>query len=269
MKEMTLEDFKRVSTDILKDVDTFCREKEIHYSVGYGTMIGIIRHNGFIPWDDDIDIVMPRPDYDRFVTEFNGWSNHLSVISPELDWEYYAPYANVYDTRTVLVEPRNRHKTEMGVKIDVFPMDGVPADYEVYVKQCRKIDLYKRILAAKRRPIKFCIQDRLPNVMKVLSAKILFSPFSYKMIQKKIHAIAVSSDYNHSIYVDNVVYSPYFAKRHLKSSYESYEEKPFEQYSFKVASGYHEILTAIYGDYMKLPPEERRITHHNFIAYWK
>jgi len=266
---MSLDDFQQVCVDILKDVDTFCNEKGINYSVAYGTLIGIIRHKGFIPWDDDIDIVMPRPDYNRFVKEFNGWAGHLRVASPELDWNYYAPYANIYDIRTLLIEPRNRHNTEMGVKIDLFPIDGVPSNLNEYVEQCNRINRYKRVLAAKRRPLKYCLQDSLLNAIKVIGAKIIFSPFSYKMIQKRIHDIAISCNYEESEFVDNVVYSPYFAKRHLRSNYDIFEYKPFDNTKFMVASGYHEILSTIYGDYMKLPPENQRVTHHNFKAYWK
>lgn len=269
MKEMSLEDFQQVSINILRDVDIFCKEKGLNYSVGYGTLIGIIRHKGFIPWDDDIDIVMPRPDYEKFVRMFNGWSDHLCVAAPELDWDYYAPFANVYNTRTLLKEPRNIHKTEMGVKIDIFPLDGVPTDMEKYIVQCKKINRYKQVLAAKRRPLKYCLHDKFVKVVKVLGAKILFAFISYRSIQKRIHNIAISNNYEQAEYVDNVVYSPYFAKRHLRSCYSNYERRPFEQTTFMVASGYDEILKTVYGDYMKLPPKEQRITHHDFNAYWK
>ena len=117
---MNLGDIQRVSIEILQEIDNFCQKNSIRYSLGYGGLIGAIRHKGCIPWDDDIDIIMPRPDYRRLLNEFNGYFPELEVYAPELDWNYYAPYANVCDTRTILKEGRNGHrKTELGIKIDI------------------------------------------------------------------------------------------------------------------------------------------------------
>lgn len=269
MKEMTLDDFQRVSTDILKAVDAFCCENQINYSVGYGTLIGTIRHQGFIPWDDDIDLVMPRPDYEKFVSTFNEYSDIFKVAAPELDQSYYAPYANVYDTRTLLIEPRNRHGFEMGVKIDIFPIDGVTNEIDAYKRQCKQLNFINRIMAAKRRPLKQCIGESWKKGMVIMVVKIIFAMLSYRTIQKYIHKIALRYKFEESEYVDNVVYSPYFAKRHSQNCYHKFVRMPFEKEQVSVAFGYDEILSTIYGDYMKLPPENQRVTHHNFKAYWK
>ena len=269
MKEMTLEDFQQVSIDILKVVDAYCCANSINYSVGYGTLIGTIRHQGFIPWDDDIDLVMPRPDYEKFVRSFNNYSDNFKVAAPELDYNYYAPYANVYDTRTLLIEPRNRHGFEMGVKIVIFPLDGVMNETDDYKRQCNRLKFFNRVMAAKRRPLKQCLEGSWKKGVEIISVKILFALVPYKSIQKYIHKIALQNKFEESDYVDNVVYSQYFAKRHSKQCYDAFVRKSFENEEVSVASGYDEILRAIYGDYMKLPPEEKRITHHNFKAYWK
>ena len=268
-KEISCEEMKSISMNILKEVHEFCLANKIRYSLAYGTLIGAIRHKGFIPWDDDIDIVMPRADYDKFISTFNGSSEYMKVVAPEIDWNYYAPYANVYDTRTVLVEPRNNNRGfGIGVKIDVFPLDGTPKDEQAYIRQCKCVNFYKRILAAKRRPLKYCMGD-YKMLMQVLVAKIFFSPFSYSQIQKKIHDIALRYEFEASEYVDNVVYSANFAKRHRRICYDHYVCKLFEDGEYMVASGYDEILRAIFGDYMQLPPEDQRVTHHDFEAYWK
>ena len=99
-----------MQVDILAAVDKFCEQNNIRYSLSSGTLIGAIRHNGYIPWDDDIDLMMPRADYDRFISTFNGVVEHLSVMAPELNANYYAPYANVYDNRTHLNEGCNGHR---------------------------------------------------------------------------------------------------------------------------------------------------------------
>lgn len=270
MKEIELKDFQKISLEMLKSIHTYCVENNINYSLGYGTLIGAIRHNGFIPWDDDIDIVMPRPDYERFIRNFNGSYEYFRVLAPELDWNYYALHANVYDNRTLLVEPRSSHRGfEIGVKIDIFPLDGTPNDNNKYLSMCRKFYFYNRVLLAKRRPLAYSIKESFCKTAEVCVVKLLSSLFSYSYLQKKIHEIATTHNYDNSELVDNLVYSAYFGKRHPKVCYDNYITVPFENYKFMVASGYDLILRTIYGDYMKLPPEQQRVTHHTFKAYWR
>ena len=129
MKQLTIKELLQVQLDILRDVDAFCRQNQIDYFLVGGTGIGAVRHGGYIPWDDDIDIGMTRPNYDRFLSSFNGNYSNLELYAPEIDLNYYAPYANVCDNRTLLFEGANGHrKDKIGVKIDIFPFDGVPGD---------------------------------------------------------------------------------------------------------------------------------------------
>ena len=141
MKKIETEELKRIQVDILKDIHEFCSINNIHYSLAYGTLLGAIRHQGYIPWDDDIDIMMLRSDYEKFIHTFPGSFKHLSICAPELDLNYYAPYANVWDNRTILDEGINnadhRGKT-IGIKIDVFPIDKTSSS--------RLFEFYSRIL---------------------------------------------------------------------------------------------------------------------------
>ncbi len=140
MKEIEIEELKRLQVDMLKCIDDFCVSNGIKYSLSSGTLIGAVRHQGYIPWDDDIDIMMLRDDYDRFVQMFNGSYSHLSLLAPELDWGYYAPYANVFDNRTLLQEGNNGHRgMQLGVKIDIFPIDFVAVDEFTYKKDLQKV----------------------------------------------------------------------------------------------------------------------------------
>ena len=112
MKQLTIKEILQVQLDILRDVDAFCRQNKIDYFLVGGTGIGAVRHGGYIPWDDDIDIGMTRPNYDRFLSSFNGNYGNLELYAPEIDLNYYAPYANVCDNRTLLFEGANGHRKD-------------------------------------------------------------------------------------------------------------------------------------------------------------
>lgn len=267
MKKIEKLEFQKISLEILKGIHNFCIKNDIKYSLGYGTMLGAIRHKGFIPWDDDIDIVMPRPDYNRFVETFVA--ENLSIISPENNPAFYAPFANVYDVRTILFEKNKKMKgVDIGVKIDIFPLDATPDSEDDYNKLIKKMSFWNRVLAAKTNKLTMYF-NQPTKLIKVSLIRLLFIRTSIKTIQKKIKEIATKADFNNTIYLDNIVFNTYIGKRHRKACYNSYVKKEFEDFDFLVAEGYDEILSTIYGDYMTPPPIEKRCSNHNFIAYWK
>ena len=104
MKRMTIEEIKATMLPILKCVHEFCETNNIRYSMSGGSLIGTVRHKGYIPWDDDIDIMLPRPDYDRLVKSFNSSQTRYRLISCETDKDYFQPYAKIVDTKTKLIE---------------------------------------------------------------------------------------------------------------------------------------------------------------------
>ena len=190
MREMTLKDIQNVSLDIMKDVHNFCVKKGIKYTLQGGTLIGAIRHQGFIPWDDDLDIAMPRPDYDRFIREYSSSKGYV-VLSRELpeSEDVLIAFCRVCDTQNSIVNDSYAPwcKRTTGVWIDVFPLDSVDDDYQI----CKKrIDMMKIIwhkstllrrknlpLKRTKNPIDFC---------KWIGKKII-SPFlSYKSLDKLI-----------------------------------------------------------------------------------
>ena len=267
MKELSIDEIKKIQLDILCSVDLFCNERGLRYSLAYGTLIGAVRHNGYIPWDDDIDIMMPRNDYDVFVSSFNGVIDNLCVMAPELNWDYYAPYANVYDKRTLLIEKNNSHRGfEIGVKIDIFPMDDVIEEYQEYVKCYNKSKLYNRQLFAKRINLKKIIKIDFKQGIIMLIEKVVSCVLSYHKLQKKIKALTNKSE--ESKYVDNIVFPVYKLTRIRKEILTNYIKLMFENHEFMAIEKYDIYLKTIYGDYMALPPEEKRVPHHHFKAYW-
>ncbi len=274
MKEIGLEELKELQLDILQKVHQFCCANNIRYSLAAGTLLGAIRHKGYIPWDDDIDILMPRPDYEKFLGIFNGSYPELEVLAPELDWNYYAPYANICNKRTILKEGALNHRNkELGVKIDVFPIDGVPDDPEDYKLYDSKMKRSLQKISYKKwtiRDFKKAWRDNKKGFLILILNYSLICFTKFAKLQKKHHDLAVRYPFEHSKYADNTVFNTsQNLKRVERSYFENYITVPFENYTFFVLKEYDSYLRVIYGDYMQMPPEDQRIPHHDFYACWK
>lgn len=266
MKEIGIDELKKLQLDILLSVHDFCIKNQIEYSLAAGTLIGAIRHKGYIPWDDDIDICMTRPNYDRFINSFNGTYKNLHVLAPELNWNYYAPYANVCDIRTILNERANGHRgIEVGVKIDVFPIDGTSNSLQGYRFLCNKIYDYNYIMSYKRYILS---KGKFPYNIKVLFKKLQHCFTSYAYLQKKIHRLSLSNDFDKAEFVSLMVFDP-IAFRAPQKIFEEYVDVEFEGYKLRSVKYFDLFLSLRYGDYMKLPPIEQQVPHHGFTAYWK
>ena len=119
---MTLDEVKQVELEILEYVDKICKENNIQYSLAYGTMLGAVRHKGFIPWDDDIDILLKREEYEKLLRILYSKTDEKYQVFSLKDEGYWYSYAKVTDTRTIIVEKNDRNMKEC-VYIDIFPID--------------------------------------------------------------------------------------------------------------------------------------------------
>lgn len=262
MKEIFLNELKTIQLDVLDVVASFCEKENISYFLAYGTLIGAIRHNGYIPWDDDIDIIMPRPDYEKFLNSFNGFHPHIRSIDIRSNTNYCLPFAKAYDIRTIVDESMYKEKDIFGVFIDIFPLDGFGN-----MSQVKKIRFYNRLLNTK--------SAVLNNQRKILKnilmgmGKIVLLPFTKYSIIKRMQETAQICSYDESEFVDSM-FSPYSLKEIChKSVFSVFIYKEFEGKQYRIPQEYDSYLKLIYGDYMKLPPIEKRISHHSSRAWWK
>ena len=251
MKRLTLEECKKISLDILIDIADFCEKNNITYFLAVGTLLGAIRHKGFIPWDDDIDIMMPRPDYKRLLNEYDG---KYKLLKPEAGLLYYA---KAYDPSTVKYEADTDYKKNkpIGVDIDIFPLDGIVNDPEVIDRIYKKECFLEMLLRLSNQPI-FLRKNPLKCVNRIIP-RIIGSKNIVRMIEKN----AQTYDYDSSDHVIRMRWSPNGFTGALPKSVFEKDYGEFEGHLFCIPKGYDEFLTAFFGDYMKIPPEEKRVTH--------
>ena len=262
MRLADLAELRVIQTEILDVVDRFCEENHIRYWLDGGTLIGAIRHKGYIPWDDDIDIGMLRTDFDRFIREFNTYDERYEVNCFEIDPLFAYAYAKVMDKKTILYEPDENGK-KLHINIDVFAYDNAPDDSKLEEKMFRRRDFFRD--AHIQRTASYKPTGSLPKRALIRFARVLSRPFPRDFFVKKLIENAKTYSDVETTRFGNFVGVTKFAcsKRVLNSLVDA----EFEGRLYKVPEGYDEYLTQCFGDYMKLPPQEEQVSHHMFKAY--
>ena len=264
MRKIEINELKSLQLDILNKVHAFCENNNITYYLGYGTLLGAIRHNGYIPWDDDIDIIMPREDYEKFIRFFRD--NDLEALSLYKDSHFPFPITKVSHRYTCLVEESSYKYDRLGVNIDVFPIDGLSTNimrakcHVVFLRLLTTIMELKKMKISKRR-------SYLKNLILVAS-QIIFFIIPLRILLKLIDFISKTYSYKSSKYVEQL-YVPRLSRIVEKKVFYEKELHAFENYKFYIPKGYDCYLRSLYGDYMKLPPLSARLPKHHFIAFWR
>lgn len=264
MKQILLDELKELQMQILDYVDKFCRQNGIKYTISGGTLLGAVRHGGFIPWDDDIDIQMLRSEYVRFARLWKeSDENHpYELISIESGNNMGYPFAKVSIPQTVaLVSGVKR----TGVFIDVFPVDKV-CDLRDFRQRHNKALFYYRMqmlnFAWKRR------KNAKLSLMKVPAAWFC-SLLSRNSLAERINKIAQKKENLDCQYCFEMVAGTINKKPIPFKVFETYEDIPFENRKYMAVKDYDTYLKSTFGDYMKLPPEEKRVGHNSNFYYWR
>lgn len=256
MQELTLKELQQLEIEILEDIHDFCLNNNLRYSLYGGTAIGAVRHSGFIPWDDDIDIVMPRSDYERFCGLYS--SNRFQLVERRLDKGSWLGFARVCDAnRTLYKSTCPWHRKEYGVWVDIFPADGYDSkDMDLY-NDC--LALRNNSLKARSASQKFDLSKGFVFNLKLFVKKILYSKkASGKMVDRLIEKSMTYKFGENDSWA--VLCCPYPKRTiHPIDSFKSVKLVKFENDSFFLLNGVDTMLTNVYGDYMKLPPKEKRV----------
>lgn len=270
---MTLKELQQVETEMLQAFHDFCEEHGLRYYLGGGTALGAIRHNGFIPWDDDIDVNMPRPDYMKFLELCkNGWLDTIHKIDSRfVDPDCPSSITRIYDSRTEVNFDNFRIPYKIGCWIDIFCIDGLESDKKKQIRHFKQmriaLDLFICCLTkfgGKRR-------SKLVTVLQygLVPVLPLIRLVGYKKYLDIMEKIAMRFPYETSEYVGVLEGRAEEKEAMKKSDMEPAKLVDFDGHKFYISANYDEYLKNLYGDYMKLPPEEDRVSRHEINIYWK
>lgn len=266
MKELSLQELKEIEFDILKMFDAFCKENNIRYFLSNGTLLGAVKYKKFIPWDDDVDLLIPREDYNRMISLFKD-DDRYQLFAYEKKQEYRYPFAKLCDMTTRKVEPGYNNGIELGVDIDLFPLDAWNDDFKKAKQEVKNIrkNMMCLGLAKLKKPDSVNSIKRFIKGIVMVFCKMFGSKYFIKKIIKESYKAEKTSNYlgckSWCIYGEREIIPA--------EAFSGTVEVEFEGEKFPAPIGYDVYLRSLYGDYEKDPPIEKQKSHHNYIAYLK
>ncbi len=262
MKQLTLDETHAALTEILSEFDRICKEHGLHYTLAYGTLLGAIRHKGFIPWDDDVDVSMPRPDYEKLYALLKSGEIVLRphfVVAEDRGKKAEYPFLKLMDDRYTLKS--RTHREVPNLYVDIFPLDGYPA-----LPEKKRKAIHRKLVF-----LDFCIDMTRWYVVDAWWCYLLrvlcfwfylpFFVYGRRRAVAKINKIAQSFPYETHEQCDCTGWG-LTSDPMPRSAYDSFCEVEFEGRKFSAISTWHEQLTVRYGDYMTPPPpDKQKLTH--------
>lgn len=263
MRRLSEQEYKQTALSILVRIDRLCRAHQLTYMLCYGTLLGAVRHQGFIPWDDDIDIIMPRADYDALAALICREDCGLNFISIETSPQTIYPYGKVCDVTTVAYEHDFRHVEGYGVFVDVFPMDYLP-DEERAWQRCRRRSVWLRKLVTHSARTGFSRTASPVTNLKRTAAYLVGHMCSTRQL---IWGMTQARRKQNETPTGRMGVSWDIAFP-AQCAYRT-SEVLFEGHRFLAPEDPDQVLKELYGDYMQLPPEEQRVYKHPMDCYWR
>ncbi len=264
--KLSVTEAQTISLEILKRVTDICEKLNLRYYLMYGTLIGAIRHNGYIPWDDDTDIMMPREDHDVLLNYLKNNSDELKgleIYTPKINREYPYMITRISNPKYKLAM-KNEYSYGMGIFIDIYPFDGLGRDFSKALGVEKKGDYLSSFcyLSTRKHYAFESTKGIYRNILKLplfIIARLIGKDF----FQRKLQALEYYKPYDKSKYICCVVWASGGAKDIFQRSwFNDFKYHKFEQYKFRIPINYDAVLRHAYGDYMKLPPKSKRIGHH-------
>lgn len=270
LTDNTLRRYKAIIIEIAKYFDKFCCENNLAYFAIGGTAIGALRHDGIIPWDDDIDLVMPRPDYERFLKLSHKIDKKFDIFTHKTHPFYHLPYAKMCDANTSLL-PSFRHKCVIGAFIDIFPMDGLPNTTELgRIKYFNNFMKIRKIASGINT---YCnLNDMFHAIYRrdFMEIKSQLISFYYHIMNKQNDFFLKCDNFLAQYSYENADYVAYFGTNRghkiisPKDYFNSYYYQKFEDFEIRLPIGIHKYLTNVYGDYMTPPEPKNRVLLHSY-----
>ena len=262
MKQLTSEEIKEIQLEVLQEFHDFCIANNIKYSLCAGTLLGAIRHKGYIPWDDDIDVMMPRKEYFRFLKLYS--SNKFSLYTYDNHSNYMLSYAKLCDNRTIITEGTS-YESDYGIDIDIFPLDFFPDTIKESEKWSRHLGFLKDLREMKG--MKLSSERSINKNIVVLIMRFLLLPVSMKYLVKRVDVVAQKYSYKTNGYLGNMTNGYRMKERNPMAK--GLIDVEFEGRFFKAVENYDVYLKGLVNNYMQLPPVEKQVSTHTVTAYWK
>ena len=264
MKKISIEEYKKIVLGILIKIDNLCRENHLTYQLAFGTLLGCIRHGGFIPWDDDIDIIMPRDDYNKLQEIISKNNIGLNFISIDNCSKTIFPYGKICDTSTIMIEKNFRRVPGYGAFVDVFPLDYLPENDEEYRRYRKKArTMLKLITHSSRTGFEKTgsLKTDALRIVAFISSRVLSTKRLILSLEK------MTKSYKPTRYMG----LPCSACEFRVETEKIYSTKNelFEGHEFRIPQDTDYFLRLMFGDYMKLPPKEERVNKHQLTCYLK
>ena len=262
-RQLNEEEIKDIELGVMDYIHNLCQKENINYSLAYGTLLGAVRHKGYIPWDDDVDISLKREEYNKLYQAVLRDNDPIyKVVSWENDSRYPYPFYRVYDARTVYENNYIENDIDLGICVDVFPFDY----YADVNKEMVKLDTYRRLSVYTLYGI-HSKNAGLKNIVRYLLV-LVFRLTRVKTWNKKMNILSMQA--NDSDSIDYLMENKRTSTKFEKTLLDKVMDSPFEDRTYKIPEASHQILSAIYGDdFMEIPPVEKRVKHDDFVAYIK
>lgn len=268
--DIGIRDVQKVELEILLEVDRICKEHNIPYQLYSGSLIGAIRHNGFIPWDDDLDICMLREDYERFLDIAGKELSELYFLQTyKTDKNYFNQFAKIRKNNTLFVQDvLSEVEIHHGIYIDVFPLDNVKPNTFLGEVQRRLLNFLRNLATARVRKMNAITKNKINRFFRSILFYIL-KAVPQKPFNTMVNRIACIFNRQETKFVAELslstrkdTYKRFMLERDILLNSIEWE---FEGYKFPIPKEYDYVLTRNYGDYMTPPPLEEQIPKHGVI----
>lgn len=251
--------------EIFKWFDSFCRKNQLRYYAIGGTLLGAMRHQGFIPWDDDLDVGMPRKDYETFMQlmkEQKGRYQYETIFSPNEDFSF--TIGKLYDTETTLIEQRRR-TIKRGLFIDVFPIDGLSNTMDEAIQTYKPIKwrfaLHEAMIASTR-PGRAFWKNAFIQLVHLIPSFLM----NTRKLRLKIDSLCSEHDFDSFKYGGNLYGTKFDGEIVPLDWFGTPQEARFEDMNIYIPEDSESYLKHIYGNWQKLPPIEKQVTTHDFLS---